>query len=176
MYNLKIIHLINLNLQLPIARKPGKARKSFPNKPPSFPQVMTPTTSAAPPSSSSSSYPLTKAASSANDAMVYIPPQSNDLRSSSYELPPPEAGPTTAQIHNTSRDLANRVAQLIAETIKEAAENNAVGAGSVVNHHEATIHYLKLRMERLKWEHKQEMAELKHNNGKGLLAKSIVTE
>ncbi|XP_016837561.1 protein kinase C-binding protein 1 isoform X2 [Nasonia vitripennis] len=151
--------------KVPLMRKPGKARKSFPNKPPSFPQVMTPTTSATPPSSSSSSsYPLTKAAASANDAMVYIPPQSNDLRSSAYELPPPEAGPATAQIHNTSRDLANRVAQLIAETIKEAAENNAVGGGSVVNHHEATIHYLKLRMERLKWEHKQEMAELKHNN------------
>jgi hypothetical protein len=139
--------------QLTIARKPSKARKSFPNKPPSFPQVMTPSTS----------YPRN---SGTSDAMVYIPPQGSEMRPPcQYELPPPEAGPATAQIYQNSKDLANRVAQLIAETIKDAAENNGLGTGNVLNHHEATIHYLKLRMERMKWEHQQEITEIKHNNG-----------
>ena len=169
--------------QLTIARKPGKARKSFPNKPPSFPQIKSVT---------SLSRPLFKSSSNASDAMVFIPPQSNELRSSSaatapvgttatvttttattttgstsstYVLPPPEAGPITAQIHQKSMELANRMAKLITDTIKEAAESNGLTGGGLINHQEATIHYLKLRMERMKWDHQQQISELKHNNG-----------
>lgn len=143
--------------QLTITRKPGKARKSFPSKQVPFQQSVL-----------RSSFPQAKPPSStvsASDAMVYIPSSSNSDQRSTYELPPPEAGPVTARIHRNSKELANRVAQLIADTIKDAAETNGLGPESPVNRHEATIHYLKLRMERMKWEHQQEILEIKHNHG-----------
>ena len=114
--------------------------------------------------------------------MVYIPAQNKDFRPSTtstsnssvsssttvYELPPRDAGPVTAKIHDTSKELANRLAQLITETIKIAADSNggAVGPDGPINQHEATIHILKLKLEQMKWEHEQQINELKHNNGK----------
>lgn len=97
--------------------------------------------------------------------MISIPAQNSILRTAqaSYHLPPPEAGPNTAFIHKNSKDLATKVAKLIAETIKEAAENND-GTGTI-NQYDAKIHFLKLKIEKMNWEHQQEISELKHNNG-----------
>lgn len=118
------------------------------------------------------SNPLNKSTSSiANkDARVYISPQTSILRPvapTSFQLPPPEAGPNTASIHKSSKDLAAKVAKLIADTIREAAENND-GSNSI-NQYDARIQFLKLKIEKMNWEHQQEIAELKHNNGKQLL-------
>ncbi|XP_014218131.1 protein kinase C-binding protein 1 [Copidosoma floridanum] len=160
--------------KLTIVRKPSKARKSFSNKTPQFPQH--------------SAQSLTRPNSSAaNDSLVHISTkQNNDTRctpsagtfnssassaivsttssiNTAYELPPPEAGPLTAQIHRHSRELVNKMAQLIADTVRDAAESNAVAAGGIANHHDATIHHLKLKIERMKWEHEQEINELKHS-------------
>lgn len=146
--------------QLTITRtKPGKARKSLPNKPTNF---SSPVSKVA---SNTLNKPISNIAK--QDAMVYIPAQNSILRptgSSSFQLPPPEAGPNTASIHKNSKDLATKVAKLIAETIKEAAENND-GSNSI-NQYDARIHFLKLKIEKMNWEHQQEIAELKHNNGK----------
>lgn len=108
--------------------------------------------------------------------MVYIPQQQQQQSKSGaansiagngtggklYEVPPAEAGPATAQLHQHSKDLAGRVAQVVADMIIDVSESNGV------NSNQASIHYLKLRMERMKWEHQQEISEMKHNNGKAL--------
>ncbi|XP_058792009.1 MYND-type zinc finger-containing chromatin reader ZMYND8-like [Phymastichus coffea] len=140
--------------KLTITRKPGKARKSLPNKPPVFPQVVTSTPLRS----------VAKTSSTLSDAMTHIPPASAEARASSSELPPPEAGPVSAKIHDSSKELANRMAELIVETIKSTAENGELSINNTVSNHEATIQLLKLRIERLKWEHQQEIAEIRHNN------------
>lgn len=125
-------------------KKESKARKSFPNKPPAFPQVA----SQSPP----------KASSNSPDAMVYIPAHRKDNKAT-YQLPPPEAGPLSAQLHNGAQELARRMAQLMEEALREAANSQ----DDLADNHQATVHFLQLQIERMRWQHQQQLAELKHN-------------
>lgn len=70
-----------------------------------------------------------------------------------YQLPPPEAGPLSSHVYNASQELARRMGQMIEDAI------------SMSNDPSTTIHQLQLQIERLKWEHQQELAELRHATG-----------
>ena len=78
-----------------------------------------------------------------------------------YRLPPAEAGPTTLRILQQSKELTNHFTQLIIDTIRESSEN---GDG-IVEQTEASLHQIKLKMERMKWDHQQEINELKRTHG-----------
>ncbi|KAJ8669342.1 hypothetical protein QAD02_000601 [Eretmocerus hayati] len=154
--------------KLTITRKPSKARKSLPlkltfSKSPSVAQGLRSTPLGFKTASTSlggSGEPIMSMTGAAGSATVNA---TNSSRTA-YEIPPPEAGPATAKIHENSKDLANRVAQLIADTIKDAADGSNGSGNNSLDRSEATIHYLKLRIERMKWEHQQQITELKHNN------------
>lgn len=111
------------------------------------------------------SRPLTKTSSNATNTLTNIPPTNTEARASTFVFPPPEAGPETAKIHQSSKELVNRMAQLIVETIQSTAENSDLSLGNTISNQDATIQTLKLRIERMKWDHQQKIAELRHNNG-----------
>lgn len=139
-------------------KKESKARKSFLNKPPVFPQI----SSLSPP----------KPPASPPDAMVYIPSRGTE-NDSDYSLLPPEAGPLSAQLYRGGTELARRMAQLMEEALAEAAQINSNTDKSEINQR-ATVHHLTLQIERMRWQHQQHLAELKHNTGLYLLFFSVV--
>lgn len=135
-------------------KKESKARKSFLNKTPVFPQIDTLSTSPE------------KTPQSPPDAMVYIPGNKNDDNKTDYLLIPPEAGPLSEKIYRGGQELARRIAELMEEAFTEAAQIHSRESDKEDNvNQRATVHHLKLQIERMRWQHQQHLAELKHNTG-----------
>lgn len=132
---------------MPVAKRQSKARKTFPNKPPRAPIR----TSTIPTNDSTSRKINTQ--TSVNDNCL------------NYQLPPPEAGPLCAQLNHGANILAVRMARLIEEAIQEAAGSKIHDFGTAVDAHEATVYSLRLQIERMRWQHQQQLAELKYNTG-----------
>ncbi|KAL6434615.1 hypothetical protein ACFW04_006161 [Cataglyphis niger] len=82
--------------------------------------------------------------------------------SSTYQLPPPQAGPISARLHQNANELARRMGQLMEEAYKEAAQTYINGENGTAENCQA-IFFLKMQMEHMKWKHQQQLAELKHN-------------
>ncbi|XP_063991619.1 MYND-type zinc finger-containing chromatin reader ZMYND8 [Diachasmimorpha longicaudata] len=78
---------------------------------------------------------------------------------------PAEAGPLSAILNRGADTLAKQMAVIIEEGIKMAAQGKGVLAGGV-SMEQALAFDMKLRMERMKWEHEQEIAEVKRNSEK----------
>lgn len=127
-----------------LLKKESKAKKTFPSKSRN-PQNTTPR-------------PLFN-----TDEFIHLSPNKQET-STTYQLLPPQAGPISARLHQNANELAKRMAQLMEETYKEAAQTYINGEnGTIENCQE--IFFLKMQMEHLKWKHQQQLAELKHNNG-----------
>ncbi|KAG7205798.1 hypothetical protein KM043_007743 [Ampulex compressa] len=129
-------------------KKESKARKSFPNKSPNYPQILS--------------------HSSANiQTNLEVPSPisrgQNVNGSISYQLIPPEAGPLSARLYHGAQDLATKMAQLMEEAYEEAAKTYESNETGSTDNHQATVHFLRLQIERMRWEHQQQLAELKHN-------------
>ncbi|KAI4503771.1 hypothetical protein M0802_001174 [Mischocyttarus mexicanus] len=134
-------------------KRESKARKSFPNKPPVYPQITL----------NSSSNTL----ASSIESMIYNPnPQKEN--SIGYQLLPPEAGPLSARLYHGAEELAKRMAQLMEEAYQEAAHNSQNCEDDTTDEHHATVHFLRLQIERMRWQHQQQLAELKHNTDRML--------
>jgi len=84
---------------------------------------------------------------------------------SSYQLPPPEAGPISARLHHDANELARRMGQLMEDAYKEAAQANINGENGTAENYESTVFFLQMQIEHMKWRHQQQLAELKHNSG-----------
>lgn len=82
---------------------------------------------------------------------------------STYQLPPPEAGPISARLHNDAHELARKMGHLMEEAYKEAAQNSINGENGTTDNYQATIFFLRKQIEHMKWQHQQQLAELKHN-------------
>jgi len=123
-------------------KKENKAKKTFRNKP----------------NSEIVQYPLTDLGESTE-----ISPKKN--ASLNYQLLPPEAGPISARLHHNANELAKKMAQLMEETYKEAAQTNINGEKGTTDNHQETIFFLRMQIEHMKWQHQQQLAELKHNTG-----------
>ncbi|GAB1860282.1 Protein kinase C-binding protein 1 [Camponotus japonicus] len=125
-----------------LLKKESKAKKSFPSKSRN--------------SQNATSRPLFN-----TDEFIQVSPNKQET-STSYQLLPPQAGPISARLHQNANELAKRMAQLMEETYKEAAQTYINGEnGTVENCQE--IFFLKMQMEHMKWKHQQQLAELKHN-------------
>ncbi|XP_076621938.1 zinc finger MYND-type containing 8 [Colletes latitarsis] len=124
-------------------KKESKARKSFPNK--------------ARIGSQPTPHSSTSILSNAIDSMVCIPAYQAE-NSAEYQMVPPEAGPASARLYHGAHDLARKMAQLMEEAYKEASQENVTS-----ENHQTTVHFLRLQMERMTWQHQQQLAELKHN-------------
>ncbi|KOX74638.1 Protein kinase C-binding protein 1 [Melipona quadrifasciata] len=123
--------------------KESKARKSFPNKTRNYPQLV-------PHSSTNISSPVEVIHRTEN----YI----------EYQMLPPEAGPISARLYHDAQNLTKKMAKLMEEAYKEAVqENRNYENHTVSENHQATVHFLKLQIERMRWQHQQQLAELKHN-------------
>ncbi|XP_015189248.1 PREDICTED: protein kinase C-binding protein 1 isoform X1 [Polistes dominula] len=134
-------------------KRESKARKSFPNKPPVYPQITL----------HSSSNTL----SSSIESIIYNPsPQKENV--TGYQLLPPEAGPLSARLYHGAEELAKRMAQLMEEAYQEAAHNSQNCEDDSTDKHHATVHFLRLQIERMRWQHQQQLAELKHNTDRML--------
>lgn len=133
-----------------VQKKHSRAKKSFPNKAPRLPPLLP---------------KLPKPSATTLDTMVYIPTHRSE-HGSDYQLPPPEAGPLSAQLHRGASELAKRMGQLMEEAIKQVADSNFNETGNSAESHQATIHSLRLQIERMRWQHQQQLSELKHNTGK----------
>lgn len=132
-------------------KKESKARKSFPNKTSrTCPQLV--------PHSSTSVLP------NSVDSMVYIPARQPE-KYLEYQMLPPEAGPISARLYRDAQDLAKKMAQLMEEAYKEAAQENENCENATSENRQATVHFLQLQIERMRWKHQQQIAELKHNTG-----------
>ncbi|OAD57243.1 Protein kinase C-binding protein 1 [Eufriesea mexicana] len=128
--------------------KESKARKSFPNKARNCPQLI--------PRSS------TTALSNTIDSMGYMPTHVENCVE--YQMLPPEAGPISARLYHGAQDLARKMAKLMEEAYKEAAqESQNFEKRTMSENHQATVHFLRLQIERMRWQHQQQLAELKHN-------------
>ncbi|XP_020297688.1 protein kinase C-binding protein 1 isoform X2 [Pseudomyrmex gracilis] len=123
----------------PLQAKESKARKTFPNRPRNPPISVQ-----SPPSDKSSKRET----------------------SSTYRLTPPEAGPISARLHHNANELARRMGQLMEEAYKEAAEINSENGDT--DDHQATVFFLRMQIEHLKWQHQQQLAEIKHNTDRTL--------
>ncbi|XP_012221548.1 MYND-type zinc finger-containing chromatin reader ZMYND8 isoform X2 [Linepithema humile] len=97
---------------------------------------------------------------------------------SAYQLPSPEAGPISARLHHDANELARRMGQLMEEAYKEAAQANVKGENGTAENYETTVFFLQMQMEHMKWQHQQQLAELKHNNDRILfeVRKSLEAE
>ncbi|XP_033212835.1 protein kinase C-binding protein 1 isoform X2 [Belonocnema kinseyi] len=136
--------------EVPVSqKKQSKAKKSFPNRPPNF------------------SFPP-KTPTGSPDAMVYIPPQRTESSVSQQQLPPPEAGPFSSKLHERSLELAKRMAQIMEEALRETVLENADVGQTSKDACQATIHFLKLEIERMRWQHQQQLDELKYNTDRTL--------
>ncbi|EZA57171.1 protein kinase C-binding protein 1 isoform X1 [Ooceraea biroi] len=127
-----------------LLRKENKAKKTFRNKP--NPEIV--------------QCPL----SDSGESTEISPTKKNT--SLSYELLPPEAGPISARLHHNANELAKKMAQLMEEAYKEAANVN--GEKGTADNHQATIFFLRMQIEHMKWQHQQQLAELKHNSDRTL--------
>lgn len=119
----------------PLQAKESKARKTFPNR-------------------------------SRNPPSVQSPPSDKSSKretSFTYQLTPPEAGPISARLHQNANELARRMGQLMEEAYKEVAEIN--GENGDTEDHQATVFFLRMQIEHMKWQHQQQLAEIKHNTG-----------
>ncbi|XP_076238460.1 zinc finger MYND-type containing 8 [Calliopsis andreniformis] len=130
-------------------KKESKARKSFPNK-----------TSRT--CSQLVSHSATSTLSNSIDSIAYIPSHQTE-KCIDYQMLPPEAGPLSARLYHDAQDLAKKMAQLMEEAYKEAAQENQNCETSTNENHQATVHFLRLQIERMRWQHQQQIAELKHN-------------
>jgi hypothetical protein len=126
-----------------LLKKENKAKKTFRNKP----------------NSEIIQYPLTDL----NESAEISPIKKN--ASLNYQLLPPEAGPISARLHHNAHELAKKMAQLMQETYKEAAQTNINGEKGTADNHQETIFFLRMQIEHMKWQHQQQLAELKHNTG-----------
>lgn len=136
-----------ISLQLSYQQtKESKARKSFPNKPRNCPQLI--------PRSSTSTQ------SNLIDSMVTDHQTENRIE---YQMLPPEAGPISARLYHGAQDLARKLAKLMEEAYKEAAQESQNCESRMSENHQATVHFLRLQIERMRWQHQQQLAELKHN-------------
>ncbi|XP_071455540.1 streptococcal hemagglutinin isoform X2 [Hetaerina americana] len=100
-------------------------------------------------------------ATSAQSSSLALRNPSLGPRTSSYppsgsQLPftPSEAGPVSAELSKYAQKMANYMRQAIEDILGDFNK-----AGNT----EATIKCLRLDLERLRWEHTQEISELKHN-------------
>ncbi|XP_043469639.1 protein kinase C-binding protein 1 isoform X2 [Leptopilina heterotoma] len=132
-----------------LKKKQSKAKKSFPNRPPNF------------------SF-LSKTTAPPVDAMVYIPPQSGENSISQKQLPPPEAGPFSSKLHQRSLELAKRMAQMMEEALRETVLENSEIEQTSGDACQAKIHFLKLEIERMRWQHQQQLDELRYNTDRTL--------
>ncbi|XP_031835256.2 zinc finger MYND-type containing 8 isoform X1 [Nomia melanderi] len=140
--------------QISHQKKESKARKSLPNKTRACPQLI--------PHSS------TSLLSNSIDSMVYIPAQQTENCQIEYQMLPPEAGPISARLYHGAQDLARKMAQLMEEAYKEAARGNQNCENATSENHQATVHFLRLQIERMRWQHQQQLTELKHNTDRVL--------
>ncbi|XP_051160497.1 protein kinase C-binding protein 1 isoform X2 [Leptopilina boulardi] len=131
-------------------KKQSKAKKSFPNRPPNF------------------SFPSKTSTAPPVDAMVYIPPQSTENPISHQQLPPPEAGPFSSKLHQRSLELAKRMAQMMEEALRETVLENSEIEQTSSDGCQAKIHFLKLEIERMRWQHQQQLDELRYNTDRTL--------
>ncbi|XP_043520108.1 protein kinase C-binding protein 1 [Frieseomelitta varia] len=123
--------------------KESKARKSFPNKTRNYPQLV--------PHSSTN----------ISSSVEAIHRTENCIE---YQMLPPEAGPISARLYHDAQNLTKKMAKLMEEAYKEAVqENRNCESHTVSENHQATVHFLKLQIERMRWQHQQQLAELKHN-------------
>lgn len=173
-------------------KKESKAKKTFPSKSRDARQV-SPRTSAtttefvaqvsttkpsAPANTSSntsSNTPSNTPSNAPSNATSNVPSNTSST-SNTYQLLPPEAGPISARLHRSAQELARRMGQLMEEAYKEVAAEAADGNsenGSADNY-QATIFYLRMQIEHMKWQHQQQIAELKHNAGTCLSSLSVV--
>lgn len=132
-----------------IGKRHSKAKKSFPNRPPRDPPIIL-----RKPSSITTNLDTTVTTTS----MV----KKIDVN---YQLPPPEAGPLSAQLNQGAHELARQMAELMEKAVKDASKSKLNNTGESVDPHSATVYALRLQIERIKWEHQQQLAELKHNAG-----------
>ncbi|CAD1475096.1 unnamed protein product, partial [Heterotrigona itama] len=128
--------------------KESKARKSFPNKIRNYPQLV-------PRSSTNISSPV--------ETIVHTSTHQTE-NCIEYQMLPPEAGPISARLYHDAQNLTRKMAKLMEEAYKEAVqENRNCESHTVSENHQATVHFLKLQIERMRWQHQQQLAELKHN-------------
>ncbi|KAL2739286.1 protein kinase C-binding protein 1 [Vespula maculifrons] len=134
-------------------KRESKARKSFPNKPSIYPQITL--------------HSPSNTLSSSTESMIYIttPQKENSI---GYQLLPPEAGPLSARLYHGAEELAKRMAQLMEEAYREAAHSSQNCEDDTTDKHHATVHFLRLQIERMRWQHQQQLAELKHNTDRML--------
>ncbi|XP_066601120.1 MYND-type zinc finger-containing chromatin reader ZMYND8 isoform X2 [Prorops nasuta] len=138
-------------------KKESKARKSLQNKPsPIYQQLVQEPL----PSNSSSSASYSVGSSSIEREAI--------LSNNSYQLVPPEAGPLSAALYQGAHELAKSMAQLMEEQYKKTAQLNQSYGSSTNNACHVTVHFLRLQIERMRWQHQQQLAELKHNTDRVL--------
>ncbi|XP_026672558.1 protein kinase C-binding protein 1 isoform X2 [Ceratina calcarata] len=127
--------------------KESKARKTFSNKSRNCPQL------------------IPNALSTTMDAAVSYVPTTHEIENRvEYNMLPPEAGPISARLYYDAQDLAKKMAKLMEEAYKEAAQESQHGeSDNMSENHQATVHFLRLQIERMRWQHQQQLAELKHN-------------
>lgn len=130
-----------------LQKKGSKARKTFPNKSRNGPQV------------GQRSLPTNAIESQACTSFI------NLETPSTYQLLPPEAGPISARLHHSAQELARRMGQLMEEAYKEAAQADVNSESGTPDNCQATIFFLRMQIEHMKWQHQQQLAELKHNAG-----------
>ncbi|XP_014472870.1 PREDICTED: protein kinase C-binding protein 1 isoform X2 [Dinoponera quadriceps] len=138
-------------------KKESKAKKTFPSS-------KSRTGSRTTVSTTESTTQLPKSNTSSNTASNTASNTSSSTSSNTYQLIPPEAGPITARLHHSAQELVRRMGQLMEEAYKEAAEaGDGNGENGTADNYQATIFFLRMQIEHMKWQHQQQMAELKHN-------------
>lgn len=128
-----------------LPKKESKARKTIPGKPRNLQNVQRPLSDAG--------------------ETIHQVSSVKEKTPSTYQLLPPEAGPISARLHHDAHDLAKRMGHLMEEAYKEAAQDNVNGENGTADNYQATIFFLRMQIEHMKWQHQQQLAELKHNAG-----------
>lgn len=124
-------------------KKESKARKTFPSRSHNSQNVLRPL----------------------SDTGIQISPINQEITSSTYQLLPPEAGPISARLYHDAHDLARKMGHLMEEAYKAAAQDNINGENGTADSYQTTIFFLRMQIEHMKWQHQQQLAELKHNAG-----------
>ncbi|XP_014221102.1 protein kinase C-binding protein 1-like isoform X2 [Trichogramma pretiosum] len=130
------------------SRKIAKARKSLTTK-----SVRDSTSSSPTAAAMNQSLQMSK-------TVVYVagsPQLTKEKSDSMSKVPPPEAGPISTRLHKYSKELTSRISEMIVNLIEETSEAKT----GLADDNEGVIHILKLKMERLKWSHQQEINDLK---------------
>ncbi|XP_032665261.1 protein kinase C-binding protein 1 isoform X2 [Odontomachus brunneus] len=144
----------------PPQKKESKAKKSFPNKSSDDAQINSRTLT-----TTTAEFPVQVSISKSNTFSNASFSESSCTSSKTYQMLPPEAGPISARLHHNTQELARRIGQLMEEAYKEAAEAETVdnGENSTADNYQATVFFLRMQIEHMKWQHQQQMAELQHN-------------